>query len=150
MNDYEINRDTLAIMPLDDYKSKVIEKNKTFVVEKTPMGIIDNSCRFFGSSYQGRFEGTKRLIGISHKAPIIIEESSEMIFFPTNSPRLYECSWISLKNLDKYKKNSQNTTIMFTNGHLLDINIPYGIIDNQVLRATRLESVLRVRKNTNY
>ncbi len=150
MNDYEINRDTLAIMPLDDYKSKVIEKNKTFVVEKTPMGIIDNSCRFFGSSYQGRFEGTKRLIGISHKAPIIIEESSEMIFFPTNSPRLYECSWISLKNLDNYKKNSLNTTIKFTNGHLLDINIPYGIIDNQVLRATRLESVLRVRKNTNY
>ena len=94
MNSYEINNDTLAILPLNEYKSKVIEKTKTFVVDLTPMKIIENSCAYFGSSYQGRFLGTKNLIGISHKAPIIIEESREIIFFPTNSPRIYECAWI--------------------------------------------------------
>ena len=33
MNSYEINNDTLAILPLNEYKSKVIEKTKTFVVD---------------------------------------------------------------------------------------------------------------------
>lgn len=147
MDDYEINDDTLAIMPLDEYRSKVIEKNRSFIVNQTPIKIIDNSCQYFGSSYQGRFLGTKNLIGISHKAPIIIEESKEIIFFPTCSPRLCSCAWISLRNLQNYKKNNKNTLLIFNNGHLLDLKISYGMLDNQVLRAARLESVLRLRKN---
>jgi len=150
MDDYEINDDTLAIIPLDEYKSKIIEKTRTFIVNQTPMKIIDNSCQYFGSSYQGRFLGTKNLIGISHKAPIIIEESKEIIFFPTSSPRLYSCAWISLNNLQNYKRNNKNTLIIFNNGHLLNLKISYGMLDNQVLRATRLESVLRLRKNNNF
>ena len=79
MDEYEINDDTLAILPIDDERSKIIEKDRTFIVNQPPIRIIDNSCQYFGSSYQGRFLGTKNLIGISHKAPIIIEESKEII-----------------------------------------------------------------------
>ena len=147
MNDYEINDDTLAILPMDECRSKIVEKTKSFIVNQPPIKIIDCSCQFFGSSYQGRFLGTKNLIGISHKAPIIIEESREIIFFPTSSPRLNSCAWISLKNLENYRRNDGNTILLFNNGHLLDLDISYGMIDNQVLRAARLESVLRLRKN---
>lgn len=147
MQNYEINNDTLAIIPLNNYKSKIIEKDNNFEVNMTPMQIIENSCQFFGSSYQGRFSGTKRLIGVSHKAPIIIEETREIIFFPTNSPRLYDCCWIALNNVDEYKKKNNCSTILFSTGHLLDLDISYGSLDNQILRAARLESVLRKRKN---
>lgn len=150
MDNYEINDETLAIIPINNYKSKVIETNNSFEVDQTPMKIIENSCRYFGSSYDGRFTGTKDLIGITHKAPIIIEESREIIFFPTNSPRLYECAWISLKHLGKYKKNNDSSVIIFNNGDLLDLDISYGSLDNQVLRAARLESVLRLRKNNKF
>lgn len=146
MDKYEINDETFAILPIDEYKSKVIEKENTFIVNQPPMRIIEDSCRFFGSSYSGRFTGTKNLIGVSHKAPIIIEETKEIIFFPTNSPRIYDCGWISLKNLLNYKRKRNSTTIIFNNGHLLELDISYGTIDNQVLRAARLESVLRLRK----
>jgi competence protein ComK len=147
VNTYEINNDTLAIIPITNYKSKIIERERSFEVDMTPMQIIDNSCQFFGSSYQGRFSGTKKLIGVSHKAPIIIEESKEIIFFPTNSPRLYECCWISLKNINDYKRSNDNSIVVFNTGHLLELDISYGSLDNQILRAARLESVLRKRKN---
>ena len=147
MSEYEINVDTFAIIPIDEYKSKIIERNRTFIVNESPIKIIDRSCKYFGSSYQGRFMGTKNLIGISHKAPIIIEETKEIIFFPTASPRQYDCVWLSLKNLYEYKKGNNNTIVVFNGGHLLDLNISYGMMDNQVLRATRLESVLRLRKS---
>ena len=62
------------------------------------MNIIENSCEYFGSSYLGRHEGTKKLIGITHKAPIIIEESKNLIYFPTTSPRLTDCVWIKYIN----------------------------------------------------
>ena len=147
MNSYEINSETQAIIPIGDDKSKIIESGRTLIVNQSPMKIIDRSCKYFGSSYQGRFIGTKNLIGVSHKAPIIIEETKEIIFFPTNSPRLDNCAWLSLKHLQNYKKNNNNSIITFNSGYLLNLDISYGILDNQVLRATRLESVLRLRKN---
>ena len=147
MNSYEINSETQAIIPIGDDKSKIIESGRTLIVNQTPMKIIDSSCKYFGSSYQGRFIGTKNLIGVSHKAPIIIEETKEIIFFPTNSPRLDNCAWLSLKHLQNYKKSNNNSVITFNSGYLLNLDISYGILDNQVLRATRLESVLRLRKN---
>ena len=146
MSEYEINIDTQAIIPLGPEKSRVIEGNRSFIVNQPALKIIDKSCRFFGSSYQGRFLGTKNLIGISHKAPIIIEETREIIFFPTNSPRQDNCAWISLKHVENYKKNNNTSLLKFTGGHLINLDISYGTLDNQILRATRLESVLRFRK----
>lgn len=146
MTSYEISEETLAIVPIDNYRSKVVEKDTTFIINKTPMEIINNSCQFFGSSYFGRHTGTKNLIGVSHKSPIIIEESKEIIFFPTNSPRLYDCCWVSLKNINQHKKINNSSLVVFNTGYLLELNISYGSLDNQILRATRLESVLRSRK----
>ena len=72
MDSYEINTDTLALIPINSNKTKVLEKDKELYINLSTMKIIKNSCEYFGSSYLGRFSGTKKLIGVSHKAPIII------------------------------------------------------------------------------
>jgi len=143
---YEINSDTLAVIYLDNNKVKIIEKFNEFELDCSSFVVIDRSCKFFGSSYNGRKKGTKSLIGVTHKAPIIIEETKETIFFPTTSPRLEECSWISLKNIKDYKRNDKNSIIIFNNGYELHLNISYGSLENQIFRATRLGTVLRDRK----
>ena len=145
MNDYEINRKTLAIIPIDKEKSKIIEEKGDFIVNKAPIKIIDDACRFFGSSYEGRFNGTKNMIGITHKSPIIIEESKKIIFFPTNSPRLERCIWLSFNNIISYKGDGKDCIIQFSCGKKINLHSSYTIIDNQILRSTRLESVLSKR-----
>lgn len=146
MQEYEINEKTLALIPINENKTKVYEEEDNFIINKPTIKIMEESCQFFGSSLSGRQKGTTRLIGVSHKAPIIIEESKEIIFFPTSSPRKHQCSWISLKNIDSYYTKNKILFIKFKNNTQLELNISYGIIDNQILRATRLESVLRSRK----
>ncbi|MBE6161058.1 MAG: competence protein [Firmicutes bacterium] len=146
MSEYEINEDTLALISLDE-KTKVFEKGKSFVVNKQVFEIMEDSCEYFGSSLSGRQKGTEKLIGVSYKAPIIVEESKNIIFFPTASPRLKNCSWISLNNLERYYSKNKKLVLEFKNKQKIMINTSYGIIDNQILRATRLESVLRGRKN---
>lgn len=69
-----------------------------------------------------------------------------MIFFPTNSPRLTDCTWISLNNIENYSKNNGKTEIIFKNGKVIEVDVSYGSLENQVLRSTRLESILRKRK----
>ncbi len=145
MNDYEINDRTLAIIPIDEEKSKIIEETGNLIVNKSAMKIIDDSCRFFGSSYEGRFMGTKQMTGISHKSPIIIEESRKIIFFPTNSPRISKCIWLSFNNITSYEGDGKDCIIQFSCGKKLNLHSSYTIIDNQILRSTRLESVLTRR-----
>lgn len=146
MNEYEINIETLAVLPFKNDKSKIYENDKVFIVNQSVNKIMDSSCEYFGSSLSGRQKGTSKLIGITHKAPIIVEESKEIIFFPTTSPRIEKCSWISLNNLEKVIKNQEKNILIFKNDITIETDISYGIINNQILRATRLESVLRSRK----
>ena len=146
MKEYEINEDTLALISLDK-KTKVFENNKTFTVDKETSKIMEESCEYFGSSLSGRQKGTEKLIGVSYKAPIIVEESKNIIFFPTTSPRIKSCSWISLNNLERYYTRNKRLILEFKNHQKIMLNLSYGIIDNQILRATRLEAVLRGRKS---
>ena len=145
---YEINNSTLALIALDN-KTKVIEEEREFFIDKTPSNILEESCEYFGSSYLGRKIGTKNLIGITHKSPIIIEESREIIFFPTSSPRLNNCSWISLNNIKNFIKNNEKTKIIFDNQKEIIVDVSFCIMENQILRASLLESTLRKRKKIN-
>ena len=111
--------------------------------------ILEHSCEYFGSSFEGRKEGTKKLLGITHKSPIIIEESRKIIFFPTTSPEKEDCVWINLDKIDTYyKKDSKTSTIKFKNGDIIDLNLSIGSLNNQILRATRLKFVLDERIGT--
>lgn len=150
MISYEINRNTMALIPINDDQTKIIERNRIFIINENIMSIIKNSCEYFGSSYLGRKEGTKKLTGITHKSPIIIEESNNLIYFPTESPRLNSCSWIGFNNIKNYINNKGKATIIFDNDKVLDLNISYNSLDNQVLRSSKLDSVLRKRLNTTF
>ncbi len=145
MENYEINNETLLLIPINKNSTKVIEKENQFIINYPVIKIIDNSCEYFGSSYSGRLQGTKNMLGVTHKAPVIIEESREIVFFPTCSPRLDNCVWVSLNNLKDYKKFGSSTKLFFGTSEFV-INVSYGIIDNQVLRATRLSVILSNRK----
>ena len=142
MEDYEINISTLAIIPIDENTSRVYEDEEEYLVNKSSNSIIKSNCEYYGSSYKGRCEGTKYLTGIKSKQPIIIEESRNMIFFPTTSTRDKQSYWIALNKIDKYYKNKFNSAIKFNNDKSIDLNISYYSLDNQICRATMLKTKL--------
>lgn len=152
--DYEITYDTQIIMPIKTNNSKVIERDNEFIVNSPTLEIMEHSCEYFGSSFEGRKEGTKKMLGISHKPPVIVEESRKMIFFPTTSPESIDCVWINLEKIDKYYRvNAKKSAILFKNGDIIELNLSFGSLSNQILRATRLKFVLEERtkdkKNNN-
>ena len=143
---YEINNNTIALIFNKD-KTNVYEVDKELVINNIPNNIIKFSCEYFGSSYEGRVKGTNSITGLTHKVPIIIEESNEIVFFPTSSSRLKECSWIRAKYIKKYEKYPENKVKITTiNDQEIVINCSYEIINNQILRSSRLESLIRYRK----
>lgn len=146
MNNYEINEETLIIMPISDKKSKVIEKSDEHIIALPPNKIMENSCSYFGSSLIGRQNGSKYILGSNYKIPIVVEESKDIIFFPTTSPSLDNCHWIAVNNIKDIIKKERKTIIVFDNDQEIVIDIPYLSIQNQILRATRLNAILKKRK----
>jgi len=147
MEDYEISSATLAIVPLGDEVSKVYEEEDEYIIQKSSNSIIKDNCEFYGSSYEGRCIGTKTLTGIKTKFPIIIEESRNIIFFPTSSTRTKQSTWIALNKIKEIsKKEYQNSQILFKNQDKLDLDISVNSLENQIVRATMLKSKLYERK----
>ncbi|PEJ60756.1 competence protein [Bacillus sp. AFS017336] len=152
LNEYEINKSTMAIIPEFTVDlvviSKVLESNDNFYVLMKPIEIIERSCAYFGSSYRGRREGTKQMISITHKPPIAISSMNQIFFFPTSSSLKVECSWISYNHVSNFKGGKYNRSIVeFFNGVELPLDISRGSFENQLYRTAHLRAIYEDRLN---
>jgi len=147
VEDYIINRFTMAILPSEDRMSSVIyELNDLLHVEQRPIDVIEQSCRYFGSSYHGRKEGTRDLMGVTHKPPIVIDPANAIYFFPTTSSTRPQCIWLSHSYVKKHSKTANNATIVtFTNGEELTVNMSIGSFENQFYRTAQLRTIISTR-----
>ena len=150
---YEVNPLTLAVLSKKDEQgrttSHILEKDAEYIISRTPTKIIDLSCSYFGASLKGRQEGTKNICGITHKAPISVDPSSGMYFFPTASPTNILCSWIAHSHIEQIKSASNQTTeIIFKNGRKIALDVSQGSIMNQVQRTAHFRYLLDKRLQT--
>ena len=149
LKEYEINSSTVAIVPIDDNSSKIYEEEEEYIVNKNSNKIIEYNCKFYGSSYKGRCEGTKFLTGIKSKYPIIIEESRNIIFFPTSSIRSNNNIWLSLNKIKSYNKDKVGSLITFNNDKKIELAISLYSLDNQFCRANLLKAKIYDKKINN-
>ena len=146
MDSDEINRDTVALIPKDENTTIVYEVDNSFVINKPTLKIVEESCEYFGSSLEGRQIGTSSLVGFTHKVPVIIEESFDLIFFPTQSPKNEDCAWLSYEHIFKPEQFKDKTIIELKNGKKIIVDVSTSVIHNQLYRCSRLKETLSFRK----
>jgi competence protein ComK len=147
--EYEVNPLTYAVVPLQ-YGSKLFSQiyqlDQELYSPFKPLEIIKKSCRLFGASYEGRKEGSRQLIGITHKIPITMDSTNLMYYFPTTSPNNPQCSWISHEHVMHYDRiDSTSTLVTFRNKKSLVISISVYSFQNQMLRTAFLRTKLMQR-----
>lgn len=146
--EYEINKGTLAIMPNNIDESLVYEDDERFLIHQSPFQIMEESCKYFGSTYEGRKDSAKAILGAEYKVPVIVEDTDNLIVFPTTSPRSEDCIWISLKRIRYFEKiDSINTKVIFDNNREIIVPVSYRTLENQISRASRLDFMMRKRKS---
>ena len=141
---YEISKGTLAIVPNED--------NERYIIDQKPYQIMEESCKYFGSTYKGRKDSAKSMLGAEYKVPIIVEDTNNLIVFPTTSPTSDDCVWISLKRVKNIEKvDPFNTRVIFDNDREIIVPSSFRSVENQLSRASRLDVIIRKRlKNDNY
>lgn len=149
MDEYEISSSTIMLEYYDKNKTKVYELDKDFIVNDNLFNIVSNSCDFYGSSYEGRLEASKKILNTNIKLPVVVEDIKKIIFFPTRATNRIGSRWISFNNLDKIeriRKNNTLTRLYFCNGTSYDIEISYEIIHRQLFNCLQLEKTLLLRQ----
>lgn len=142
----EVTPSTMAVIKQSDRKgsiaSHVFEEDTDYIVNSSPTRIIEQACKFFGSSLKGRQEGTRDVSGINYKSPIAIDPLSGMYFFPTTSPSNSACSWIGHSHIEHVYKAGKGTEIILKNGQRVLLDVSYGSIRNQVQRTAQFRYIL--------
>ncbi|WP_164215042.1 competence protein ComK [Virgibacillus sp. YIM 98842] len=142
----EITPETMAVITQRDRNgniaSQVFEEETDYVVHRSPTKVIEQACKFFGSSLKGRQEGTRDVCGINYKSPIAIDPLSGMYFFPTTSPVNTSCSWIAHSHIEHVRKAGKGTEIIFKNAQQVFLQISYGSIQNQIQRTAQFRYIL--------
>lgn len=140
--EYEIHPKTMAIIPHEYGRknfSKVIEVDESYVVPKKPLEIIKESCYQFGSSYEGRRDGAKRLLSLSHKLPVAIDPYHFIYFFPTHSPSREYCSWISHQHVIQHiSTQHKDTEVLFKNRQTVIFPVSNETFTRQLQQTSHL------------
>lgn len=147
MKDYEINDSTLCIVPINERKSCVYERDGKYTVNMSCTKIIERSCLYFGSTYDGRRDASYTLLNARHKLPIIIEESNQLIFFPTAASDNPNCIWISYNNFEGIERiDSHFSRLYFKENNQFKVEVSSFIISNQIIRCQMLKNEFIKRK----
>ena len=143
---YEITTKTCALKGKNKNQFLLIEDKKISTVNMKLSKFLNYNCTYFGSSYEGRIKSSQLLLGMKYKLPIVVEESREIIFFPTKSKENITCEWISLNNIKTFEEKNFSTVVTFKNGLKMTFDISLESFENQFLRASKLQLLLKNRK----
>lgn len=138
-NNYIINENTNFLMQKED-KIFINELSTPIFIKNISIKrILEDSCNFYGCTFQGRKNGSKYLLNENYKLPIILKEKSLLIVFPLNSLRSNNNIWIVYSNIkDYYQLSKSKVLVEFKNGFQQVFNVSYYIFHNQILKCSRL------------
>lgn len=153
-DEYEFDAFVMAVVPIkygSKIYSKIMKTNDEFIVPFRPIEVIKRGCEYYASSYEGRKEGTKNLIGVTHKSPIVIEPVQSIYIFPTASPNQQHCYWISHEHVLLYQRiDKKHTEVVFSNKQVIEVPISYRSFENQMLRTALLRTKMEQRSNLSW
>ena len=141
---YKVNSDTFALVPSGYHSSQIIESDNSYIIDKSTFKVIEESCEYFGVNYKSRLDGSLKFVKSKYKAPIIVQETNRLIFFPITSPTRGNTTWISFNNIFEYKpyKNKKNTIVEFKNGFKMMLDVSYYSFNQQYLKASKIYAKL--------
>lgn len=136
--DYIINKNTCFLM--FDGKNTVINELATELVIQgnTLKNILESSCEYYGSSLKGRIIGARNIIKSRYRIPIIVSEKNNILLFPLNGKKNEEHIWFNFGMIKSYEKAGEFVNITFNNGFSKKFMISYAILNNQILKCSRL------------
>ena len=142
---YIINENTYFLVK-KDLSLEIMEEKQSYQIEENINEILNDSCKYYGSSYDGRKAGTKYLLPITSKVPIFLNEKKNIVIFPIESDRNKNNIWFVFNNILSYKKVKNYVEITFKNNEKYIFLMSFHIFKNQMIKCSQLISIFLLRE----
>lgn len=130
MNDY------LVLYEKNNKGYAVNHDGNVVTINEKPIFYLARLCMKHGSTFEGRIDACKKSLNIKQKAPLLISELTNEIWFPTLSSTNKDNIWINYNEIiDITSLNNNESLITFKNGYKYKISINIRIIRKQIQRC---------------
>jgi competence protein ComK len=142
---YIINQPFMSMAGIYDRHGKlctlVRETEKTFIVDKSPTEILEESICWVGYDFKGAMLASKRLLGDIQMCPIMANPIERIVLFPTQSYKHVETIWLNPAHIRRTTSINGQTLVRFTNGTKLLIPSRLSSFNTKIQNAEQLEDM---------
>lgn len=107
---------------------------------------LDQLCRRYGSTYEGRRQAACSFLHIRQKAPIVVNETT--VLFPTLSQEDPMCIWINYCLVKGVEDCLHQTKFIFTDDTEIYVDMDYRSAMKQLRRCSHYLYALNLHHNT--
>ncbi|MCM3586994.1 competence protein ComK [Mesobacillus maritimus] len=123
--------------------AQVTDTNGTFMVDQSPIEILNASIQSIGFNYRGALETSRKLLGDIHMCPIMVNPIHRIVVFPTRSHKHEDAIWLNPLQIKRTISFNNQTMVYFINGsHVVIPNRLYSF-NTKLQTAEQLEKMTR-------
>ena len=147
LQEYLVNENTVLLTGEYDrfgrLCTRVIEGEKTFLVNMRTMQVINISLRLLGSNFQSVRETSKQILGDIHMCPIKVNCHLGIWLFPTKSYNNDFCVWFSLMHVKRTKPlGVRRTEVYLSYNHTFIIEMKESSFNQKRQKAEDLREAM--------
>lgn len=155
VDDYIINADAKVILnkydEVGNLCSLVLEDNKVYKVNASPLSVVENSIKYYGYSLIGAIEGARAALGNIDMPPVMISAKLGIYWFPIKAIEHDDNIWIALNHIkDYYSVDKKTVKVIFRDGTDIKIECSYGSFERKVNRVHKFKNIMESRTNNKY
>ena len=145
ITNYYISFETIILQPIiregGGISTRIIERNKEFIIPRKPIQIVKKSCNYYNGSLKNSINASKNTLGHRHKTPIIVASDFGMpfIFLPTMSPSSPHNVWIALHAIENMRPDKMGGCVIYLDN---DISIKVNVSITTMQRQHSMGSIL--------
>ena len=151
---YLINRQFISMTGLYDRNGKlctfVRETEMTFIVDKSPTEILDESICWMGYDFKGALHASKRLLGDIQMYPVMVNPIERIVLFPTKSYKHAETIWLNPAQIRRTISVNGQTHVTFSNGICTLIPSRLSSFNTKIQNAEQLEQITSPGPNRSF
>ncbi len=148
---YMINQDMMFMFRLLDRNAKectfVREFHRVFIVDRSPLEILDDSLRCIGFNLKGAMETAKIIIGNTMMCPVMINHIHNICVFPDKSHKHEDTIWYNPFHILRTQSIKRKTHIEFRNRLILMNDSKLFSFNNKWKSAEQLSRITTENAN---
>jgi competence protein ComK len=121
--------------------TQITEADRTFIVDKSPLEVLNDSIRGIGFDLRGALETSKWLLGDVHMCPIMVNPIHQIVLFPTRSPKHEDTIWLNPYPIKRTTSNNRKTHITFHNNTTLIVPVRLSSFNSKLKTAEQLRDM---------